>query len=152
MKQCVTCKLTKEKNCFHKHKGLADGLHKQCKICRKEYATRRKDIIASQQRKYKLKSTFGISSKQYDELLKEQNNLCAICNIHQSRLKRAMAVDHCHKTGKVRGLLCSNCNTGIGNLRDSIKLLERAIEYLKKQRVGSYYSFSLSCKLGEFSK
>lgn len=62
----------------------------------------------------------------------EQNGCCAICGDHQSNQARSMAVDHCHETGRVRGLLCMKCNTGIGKLGDSPELLRKAIAYLEK--------------------
>ena len=63
-------------------------------------------------------------------MLAAQDGKCAICGTTSTGNRKAFHVDHDHKTGKVRGLLCSNCNTGIGNLRDDIGLLNRAIEYL----------------------
>lgn len=87
-----------------------------------------------------LKRTFGITLEQYNELSKSQNNLCAIClnpesTIHKKNNKLMdLAVDHCHETGKIRGLLCWTCNTSLGKFKDSIENLERAIEYLKKSR------------------
>lgn len=78
-----------------------------------------------------LRLAFGITLEQYENLLKQQNNRCAICNCPPSGPK-SFAVDHCHSSGKVRGLLCRGCNVGIGNLKDSISILESAIIYLSK--------------------
>jgi recombination endonuclease VII len=75
---------------------------------------------------------YGLSIEAHDSLLATQNNCCAIC---EGRFTKPPHVDHCHKTGEVRGLLCSNCNTGIGNLRDDPALLRKALEYLTKLRV-----------------
>ena len=61
----------------------------------------------------------------------EQDGCCKLCNKHQSLFKRRLAVDHCHSTGRIRGLLCGNCNKGLGNFQDSKILLHKAIEYLK---------------------
>lgn len=69
--------------------------------------------------------------EQYAAMLAEQHGVCAICASPPSG--RALAVDHNHATGKIRGLLCGNCNRGIGNLQDSIGLLYAAINYLDKQ-------------------
>lgn len=66
----------------------------------------------------------------YNSLFNLQYGKCRICGTHQSELKAALCVDHCHKTGKVRGLLCHECNTGIGKFKDDKDLLIRAIEYL----------------------
>ena len=73
---------------------------------------------------------YGISHKEYNILVKNQNNLCAICI--KEELGKSLAVDHCHKTGKIRGLLCSDCNRAIGMLKDDITILRNAIEYLSK--------------------
>ena len=81
---------------------------------------------------YSWRSKYGISRSDYNEWFHSQNGACGICNIHQSELKNSLAVDHDHETGKVRGLLCTTCNTGLGKLGDSIEGLEAAIEYLKE--------------------
>jgi len=74
---------------------------------------------------------FGVSEDDYNELFKNQSGGCAICGKHQNELSRSLCVDHCHDTGKIRGLLCSDCNVGIGRLKDSLENLKNAIEYLK---------------------
>lgn len=61
----------------------------------------------------------------------KDNATCAICKKHKSNFTRALAVDHCHTTGKIRGLLCTNCNRALGNIKDSIDNLKNAIEYLE---------------------
>lgn len=72
----------------------------------------------------------GITEDDYNRISLEQNDKCAICRGPPTR--EMFAMDHDHGTGKMRGLLCTNCNSGIGNLHDSIPLLEAAIAYLKK--------------------
>ncbi len=89
--------------------------------------------LAAYARKRKL-STFGLTPEGYAELLARQNERCAICWRHQTEFSRALAVDHCHDTGKVRGLLCSGCNTGIGNLKEDVGVLQTAVAYLLKHR------------------
>lgn len=87
-----------------------------------------------------LKSMYGITLKEYNELLKEQNNVCAICGNGETakqkglKKKKNLAVDHCHSTNKVRGFLCSRCNTVLGSTNDSIEILEKMIEYLKRNK------------------
>jgi Recombination endonuclease VII len=83
-----------------------------------------------------LRQTFGLSVKQYEAMLNEQDGKCAICRCPE-RIKRngrlkALAVDHCHGTGAIRGLLCSDCNTGIGKLKDDPAVLRKAADYLEK--------------------
>lgn len=73
---------------------------------------------------------YGINDIRYNEILARQNNCCAICNTHKSELKKDLSVDHDHNTGKVRGLLCNNCNIGIGLLKDSSEVVHKAHLYL----------------------
>lgn len=82
-------------------------------------------------RENQLKRDYGITLQDYNLMLENQDFKCAICSLEKSENGRTFYVDHNHKTGKVRGLLCINCNSGIGNLRDSINLLTKAIKYLK---------------------
>ena len=73
----------------------------------------------------------GMTYDLYEQMLIDQNNKCVICNLEHTDIKK-LHVDHCHNTGKVRGLLCSNCNNGMGKLGDSIERLELVINYLKQ--------------------
>jgi len=98
----------------------------------KKYKDTNKIVVLARTRNWQLKNNFGIDSKQYEEIMDRQNGCCAICKRSQEELNRRMAVDHNHTTGQIRGLLCSNCNTGIGNLRDNVALLEEAIKYLNE--------------------
>lgn len=80
-------------------------------------------------REHALNANFKMTPQEYDEMLESQGNVCAICGgVNESG--RMLAVDHCHETNQVRGLLCTNCNTGIGMLKDNIDLLQNAITYL----------------------
>jgi len=79
---------------------------------------------------YLKKRNFGISESEYNTMLKTQNNCCAICGIDRKAITKDFAIDHCHSTGKIRGLLCSNCNIGIGMFNDNIDVLNKAIKYL----------------------
>lgn len=73
---------------------------------------------------------FGITAAEYDQMVMARCGSCDICGEPATPRKKSLAVDHDHDTGAVRGLLCSNCNTGIGNLRDDPELLNRAVAYL----------------------
>ena len=79
-----------------------------------------------------LQRKFGISIERYNEMFASQKGCCAICGRHQSELKKRLHVDHDHETDEVRGLLCSQCNAGIGFFEDSKELLEMALHYLQK--------------------
>lgn len=76
---------------------------------------------------------YGVCNVKYHEILAQQRGQCAICRstLNSSRYTK-LAVDHCHRTGKVRGLLCTNCNTAIGLMKDSPVRLVAASEYLKR--------------------
>lgn len=81
----------------------------------------------------KIKNTYllreyGISLEEYNILYDEQNGLCAICEREQ--LGKSLAVDHCHNSGEIRGLLCEDCNRALGMFRDDTNVLYRAIKYL----------------------
>lgn len=156
-KFCYACKETKLKSNFYSCRSKPDKLSSECKPCNKikskEWAVKNKEnkneyikkynqknIEQRKQtsRKYELKRTYGISLLQYELMLKAQNNSCKICLISKDSLKRDLAVDHCHKTGKIRGLLCNNCNVGIGNFKDSKELLINAIQYLSDLKGGNH--------------
>jgi hypothetical protein len=86
------------------------------------------------QRKSNLKSKYGLSPEEYDNKLANQNHKCAICGLDETENKKKLAVDHDHSTGKVRDLLCINCNTGLGMFKENIDNLATAIKYLNKHR------------------
>ena len=96
-----------------------------CKKWRDENPGRWKRI----DRKRYLKREYGITPERYDELFACQGGKGAICGAQSPRKK--LAVDHCHETGKVRGLLCGSCNTGLGKLGDNIEGLRKALQYLE---------------------
>jgi len=86
---------------------------------------------------YALKKDFGISLEDYNVMFQNQSGLCAICGEkektkHQSGHLKDLAVDHNHVTGRIRGLLCWVCNTGIGKLKDSPELLRKAADYIER--------------------
>ena len=73
---------------------------------------------------------YGITLEQYDEILKAQQGVCAICT-KSCDTGMNLAVDHCHDTNKVRALLCKNCNTAIGLLKENVETMTKAIDYIK---------------------
>lgn len=95
-----------------------------CPIKRKEKQIRE----WHQQRNYRIKKQFNITSEDFNNLLKQQNHQCAICK--NNNPEQHFDIDHCHKTGKVRGLLCRSCNMGLGYFKDSPSLLNKAADYL----------------------
>lgn len=96
------------------------------------YERRHFGKVDDQRRDYHLRKYYGISSAQYDKILAAQAARCAICgSVDPFDRWGRFHVDHNHATGEVRGLLCSNCNTGIGKLKDDTDLLRAAINYLE---------------------
>lgn len=135
-KRCTSCNEIKPiseytKNGFNQHNKQM--YKSKCKPCYNAYKSAWRLSRPDNYEKTKdteLKRLYGIGYQEYLKMLAAQQYACAICGTTDTGAYKAFHVDHCHDTGTVRGLLCSNCNTGIGNLNDDINLLQRAIEYL----------------------
>ena len=81
--------------------------------------------------KARLKRKYNISIEEYETLIESQNNSCKICGTHaKNNLKGKLYIDHCHITGKVRGLLCMKCNSALGLLNDDKELIQNLLDYL----------------------
>ena len=135
MKVCYVCKVEKPLESFHKNKAKAHGVADECKQCRKEKKLKEleQDYLGTRlkERAKNLKRMFSMTIEEYEEKATRQNNGCAICGQTCKSGKR-LAVDHDHKTGKIRDLLCGNCNGGLGKFQDNPELLIKASEYLRK--------------------
>lgn len=128
MKHCRKCGELKDLSEFRKTK-TSHGYYKTCKSCCKAAVDPQKQAYAYW--KSGLKQKYGVTPDWYYETLSKQGGVCAICGTSNPGAKRLyFCVDHCHHTGEVRGLLCSSCNVGIGNLKDSPTLISQALEYL----------------------
>lgn len=152
MKTCKHCNLSKDLSCFAKHTKSKDGLQSYCKDCHhninalyrlnnkekdkernKLYHKQKADIVRD--RHYK--NRYAISYDYFLELVENQNKKCKICKIDLTlgdRKKTCAVLDHCHVTGKIRGVLCTMCNTALGKFCDSISILESAINYLEESK------------------
>lgn len=157
MKICTECKISKEELEFYKKPKGKNGLHSFCKkCCSKAVSKRSKDrklglpsVLKVRHKEHgekgsqdyqtstSLKSNYGITIKEYNKLLTLQNGCCAICKRHHTEFSRRLDVDHDHKSGKIRGLLCSGCNRGLGYFKDSEQLLDQASEYIKINKIGN---------------
>ena len=93
----------------------------------KEWRVANPGKYKSNVRKYNLSARFGMTEEQWHDLFKKQGSNCAICD--GGELK--WATDHCHNTGKIRGILCQSCNKMLGNAKDSKEILTKAIKYLE---------------------
>lgn len=133
---CPRCKATKEKKEFGKDATKSSGVSTWCKPCKKEWrAEHRKDnpeYYKHVDRNNDLKKNYGLTLEQYNEMFKAQNGCCACCGQSHEMFVKRLHVDHNHTTGQVRGLLCTECNPGLGYFKESIERLEMAIAYLKK--------------------
>lgn len=114
---CVVCETRKHDSEFYVKDRSTGRKDTTCKRCR---------IIQQRER------TLGITQEEYLALHKKQGGKCGICRKRiRSRRFKALAVDHCHDTGRIRGLLCSNCNTGLGLFKENPEAMLRAIEWIK---------------------
>lgn len=146
MKKCSKCKTLKPKSEFYSSNQKKDGLDCWCKKCKllanqkyvknPEVAAKRREfrkiynLNTKERRKFnRMKHLYGVTFDQYNELIKQQNGKCKICDA-QLDFDRHAHIDHCHKTKEIRGVLCGNCNSGLGHFKDNVEILRRAIEYL----------------------
>ena len=131
VKQCSACGKLKDIAHFGHvgKKGDAKGLRGKCSECHRDFMNNNQKKYAVARRDSDLMKKYNISLDDYNRMMEEQKGECAIC--HQKDPHQSLAVDHCHTTGKVRGLLCCMCNRGLGNFYDDISRLSKAIEYLR---------------------
>ena len=139
MRKCSTCQARKRTSAFN-------GTSKTCKRCKiyrsKHYQANCEDILKKRKEYYSknknivLKRKFGITLEDYNRILVKQENKCAICEKVGNDCKylnnniTSLHIDHCHKTKKVRRLLCKRCNMMPGIAKEDIQVLNKAIEYL----------------------
>ena len=137
-KRCTKCGEVKPISEFSKRYDYPDRTLSACKDCerirKRDYARKRfKDPGLRRAVSFRQKLwTYGITATEYESLLKESGGECAICQ--RPFGGEAPRIDHCHTTGKIRGLLCHNCNAALGLFKDSPEVLSRAVEYLNDSR------------------
>jgi hypothetical protein len=127
MKKCKYCSEQKPLCDFPKHSGHKDGHAAICKECKKvKYPA----TAQQKQRAYErqIKRNYGVSVEDYEQMYKQQGGLCAGCK--QTNNGSKFHIDHCHATGRVRGLLCGKCNIALGLVDDCIQTLVNLIGYL----------------------
>ena len=117
-KTCKDCGQEKSIDEFYSKRD--NEAHAYCKTCH---------LVRN--RKYKYKWAYDITVEEVLSMRKEQDFSCKICGTHEEDLTRGLFVDHCHETGKIRGLLCNDCNTLLGRAKDDIDILKRSIKYLE---------------------
>ena len=135
-KICCDCHIEKDTSEFNKQLDRKCGVAGRCKQCQsiyhKQWYTKNKERMKERFRKNNYSLRYNITIEDYEKLLAKQNNSCAICYSTKGSANKRLAVDHNHQTGVVRGLLCDECNTGLGKFKDNTSLLTNAIAYLIK--------------------
>jgi Recombination endonuclease VII len=109
---------------FYKSKATGDGLLHLCKVCRN-----------SRDMRDHYEKTYGVPRNEIESMLASQQNKCAVCPVVFNQLGEAR-VDHCHRTGVIRGLLCHNCNVALGHMRDDPDLIQNLLVYLEERGEG----------------
>lgn len=134
---CPECKEYKPRDDFYRNTSRPTfydpiGRSTYCKLCSKakNKGYSNKELSAKKRKIRRLINQYNVTEEDYNKLFESQSGKCKICGIHQSQLDVALAVDHNHETGKVRGLLCRKCNTGIAMFGDEAKILYLAGDYL----------------------
>ncbi len=122
-------------------KELDPALKEQSRLRSSAYYKAHKELVLAKMRTKgaaggwlhnRLRKKFGIGLDEYYAMHEAQGGKCKLCGREEMTRQRRLAVDHCHTTGKVRGLLCHHCNTGLGNFNDSVELLHKAVAYLRE--------------------
>ena len=139
MKTCKKCKIEKPLTAFYADKNSKDGKRLDCAKCKDAstylWRATNKDYYNKTMREYHKKMygterlyRYNLAREDYEKMLLLQENKCAVCKKLNPSKKRALAIDHCHKTGKVRGLLCYKCNRDMVVI-DDVDQLNKLIEY-----------------------
>ncbi len=139
---CVKCALPEDRNASGECRGCRKAYNQayfrkpevmeKSKLRSRKWRADHPDLVQQRSRSYMLKYNYGITIQEYDKILAEQNGVCAICGSSETGWKYPwFHVDHCHKTGKVRGLLCQRCNPGIGIFYENPEILRRAAVYIE---------------------
>lgn len=131
-KVCLGCKEEKDFSLFPNDKRIKNGIRSQCKACYAAVNKKNREIRGwtEKDRDIRLQRTFGLNLGQYAKMLEEQDYKCAVCGRTEQENNKRLAVDHCHKTGKIRKLLCHKCNCALGMVDDNKDTLSSLISYL----------------------
>lgn len=142
MKTCTKCQEAKPISEFWADRSKKNGYSSRCKVCKAaaytqyrkdgDYDKKRYQKAPEKERERHLIRKYGVTLADYGRMFEAQGGACAVCGKTQDR---AFDVDHCHTTGKVRGLLCTNCNRMVGHAHDDSARLRAAAEYLERSVV-----------------
>lgn len=125
-RDCVECNKDRARERWNREPGYKDKWLAQRRAA---YATEKGRAY---QRQRQLLRNYGLTQAAYDAMLQDQGYSCAICGVEAEQVKRGLNVDHDHDTGRVRALLCPECNRGLGCFQDDPKTAEQAAAYLRK--------------------
>ncbi len=136
-KVCSKCRQSKLLTEFYPQANGVYGRKSACSTCSRSYTSRYRKAKGEGGKHVArcsyLQRTYGMSLEEYTSLLSAQNASCAICQTHYSKvLHGKLCVDHCHESGKIRGLLCHPCNAAIGLLKEDEEVLYRAARYIRE--------------------
>lgn len=129
---CLKCGETKPVADFCKSSQAKRGYILHCKSCERLRARNKRRMTPESARAATLRSKYGITQEVYGQLRTAQGNVCRICRVKPPG--KELAVDHCHRTGIIRGLLCQPCNTALGMFKDDPSLLREAANYLEMSK------------------
>ena len=119
-KVCSNCRREKPFSAFYAWRRHSTGLQAWCKSC-----------MADRDRSHHYQTSYGLTQSDVESMIESQGGLCAICGERpEDRIRLGLVVDHCHETGAVRGMLCSNCNRAIGLFGDRVETVMSATSYL----------------------
>jgi Recombination endonuclease VII len=124
--RCSRCGLDKDPEDFPRNKNTRSGRHCYCKLCHNAQVRASVKKNHGGYRHYRLKHKYGIGAADVDRMIAEQGGMCPIC-----RKRPAVHVDHDHRTGKVRAIVCEMCNGGLGQFKDSPQFIRNAIAYIE---------------------
>lgn len=133
-KRCTRCHSVKSLDAFYRN-----GKNRWFSMCRRCH-----DEAHKKNHNYaRIKREFGLSKEEYEKLLEAQGSVCAICHLPETIVRHGktlpLHIDHCHRASNVRGLLCADCNIGIGRFHDSPELLRAAADYLERTNVATNF-------------
>ena len=133
MKTCKLCEQEKSVDDFYEfHDKWSDKKYvsSRCKPCHQQYK-RESPTTPKNRKAEKLQLRYGLTYEQWEKIREQENFSCMICGISEEENGRRLDVDHCHNSGKMRGILCNHCNGMLGHSRDNIETLKSAISYLE---------------------
>lgn len=148
-KACSKCGETKPTDAFWKDSRYRGGYQHQCKACKykvsEEWRKRNRESVNAKQREYQranpdvarrswVKKKYGMTWDEYQSMVFTHDNRCGVCwrTADEAEPGRLLSVDHCHETGRVRGLLCGGCNRALGLLQDDVLRIRKLAEYVER--------------------